>query len=348
VVILVIVGLFALALLPGGGPGCTSTWNCAPAYPIQVAGNIGVAATQCVANSADLYCIGGVDSNGGPHNEVYSGNIATSGNITGWTLNPNSYPSNISGESCVVSTGYVYCVGGANDAAGDDVASSYYAQLESGGGVGSWFYTTPYPVPVDFESCVAASSNIFCVGGNNETDGTDATVGPSSSVWFAPLSPTGIGGWTKTTPYPANAYLPSCFTTSADIYCLGGVDSTDNPLGNAYYATISATGIGEWIPTVSYPLPSTGPACVTSGGYAYCIGGATSGGQSASYTSAVYSAHVSNEGIGNWTERPDYPDSVATTCVIFSAHLYCIGGYDTSTEGENSGVRYASLTSLSG
>jgi len=344
---IVLVGLFAFAVLQGSGSPCNPTWGCAASYPVQVAGTYGVAATQCVASSTNLYCIGGTDANGGPHSDVYSGAVSTSGNITTWTPVPNSYPNDISGESCVVSSGYVYCVGGSQDAGGDDVANSYYAQLGSGGELGTWFYTTPYPISIDSQSCVTASSYIYCVGGNNETDGTDGTVAPSSSVWYAQLSPTGIGVWSKTASYPLNAYLPSCVSTGQTIYCLGGVDSSDNPLGNAFYATLTDAGIGGWIPTTSYPLPATGQACGASSGFISCVGGATSGGQTASYTNAVYSAPVSADGIGTWKEGPDFPVSVATNCVISSSHLYCVGGFDGSSEGENNYVRYASLASLS-
>jgi len=347
VAVIVVAAAVALLLQPPGGAMCNTTWDCAAGYPVQVAGNYGVAAEQCAANSTYFTCVGGLDANSGPHSEVYVGTVATSGNITGWAQDSNAYPTTVSGESCVVSSGYLYCVGGSHDAAGDDVASSYYAQLGSGG-AGTWFYTTPYPIPVDAESCVAASSYIYCVGGNNETDGTDGTVAPSNSVWYAQLTSSGIGRWNKTTAYPADSYLPACFTEGHDIFCIGGVDSSDNPLGSAYYASLSRSGVGQWIPTTAYPLPSTGQACAVSESYVYCVGGATSGGQYATFTSAVYYAKISSSGIGTWKGGPDYPTSVGTTCAIYSARLYCVGGYDGSAQGENNKVFYAPLSSISG
>ncbi len=343
-VVLVLVSLFLF--LPGSGPGCTSTWKCGAGYPIQVAGNVGVGATQCEPNGAYLFCVGGSDANSGARNETYIGALGASGNLTGWALSTNEYPTGISGESCVVSSGYLYCVGGVYDPGGDDIATSYYSQLGAGGSLGAWFYTTAYPIPIDAESCVSSSSYIYCVGGNNETDGIDGTVAPSSSSWYAQLTSTGIGAWSKTASYPTNAYLPSCFATGQVIYCIGGVDSSDNPLGNVYYASLSGSGIGDWIPTTAYPLPATGQACSASMGYVYCVGGATSGGQSASYTNAVYATTISSEGLGTWTSGPDFPSSVATTCITSSGYLYCIGGFDASYLGVEGAVRYASLASL--
>jgi len=347
IAVVVVVSALLFVFQSAGGPNCGSTWKCGAGYPLEVAGTYGVAAQQCAVNSTYFYCVGGLDFNGGPHSEIYYGTLSGSGNITGWTQNPTSYPVDVSSESCVESGGYMYCVGGAHDAGEDDIASSYYAQFNSGGGLGTWFYTTSYPIPVDSQACVASASYIYCVAGNNETDGTDGTVTPSSSAWYAKLSPSGIGNWTKTTPYPANSYLPSCLTADNGIFCLGGVDSSDNPLGNAYYASLSSAGIGQWVPTTAYPLPATGQACAFSDGFVYCVGGATSGGQSAAYTSAVYFAPVSTSGIGAWKEGPDYPLSVGTTCTLASGQLYCVGGYDGSAEGEDNSVNYASIASIS-
>ena len=177
---------------------------------------------------------------------------------------------------------------------------------------------------------------------------TSGTIAPSSSSWNAHLSPSGIGNWSRTTPFPANSFLPSCFTAFQEIFCVGGVDSSDNPLGTAYYATLTGSGIGQWVPTSPYPLPATGQACAYSNGSAYCVGGATSGGQSAAYTGAVYTAPVTASGIGTWKGGPDYPITVATTCIVYSVRIYCVGGYDGSVAGEDNNVDYASLSSISG
>jgi hypothetical protein len=345
-VIVVIAAVAVLFLVQGGSQGCTSTWGCAAPYPLQIAGTSGIAGEQCVSNSPSLYCIGGVDANGGPHSDVYAGSATSSGNITAWDLSPNGYPKDVSGESCVTALGNVYCVGGFDDASADDTNSSFYAQLVSGGGVGTWFYATPYPVAIDSLSCVAGSSMIYCVGGNNETDATNGTVAPSDSAWYAQLSPTGIGAWTRTTSYPSSAFLPSCTGAGGFIYCVGGADPNGNPLGDAFYASLAPSGIGQWVPTTGYPLPATGQSCNTAAGYIYCVGGATTGGQSIAYTNAVYYAPISSSGIGTWTEAQDYPDSIGTSCAISSGYIYCVGGFDGSTEGENSMVGYASLSTL--
>lgn len=348
VVVAVIVGFLAYVVLQGPTQACNSTWKCAAEYPLRVDGTHGVAGQQCVSSATYIYCVGGMDLNGGPRSEVYSSSISSSnGNVTAWTSNPNHYPQAINGQSCVAYSGYVYCVGGMYDEAGDDVAASYYAQLGSTGQVGSWNSTTDYPIPVDSQSCITSSSYIYCVGGTNETEGSSADAAMSNSVWYAHLSSSGISPWTRSTAYPGGIYYQRCFTASGYIYCLGGVDDSGNSVDSAYYAPLTPLGVGAWSQTTAYPVQAVDQACAVSSGYVYCVGGLTEVGASPSFTNAVYYASISSGGIGTWKQVADFPLSVATHCVVSSGNVYCVGGFDSSSASENGAVNYASLASLS-
>jgi len=346
VVVVGVAGLFAYSYFQSPAPPCSSTWKCAAGYPIQVSGTFGVAGEQCAAYSTYVYCVGGVDANGGPRNAVYTGIISASGNISVWNLDPNGYPQDVSGQSCVTSSGYMYCVGGIHDDAGDDLASSYYDSLASNGSAGPWQQTTPYPVPIDSESCLTASSYIYCIAGNNETGGTYSNITPSDSVWYAQLSPGGIGAWVMSTPYPASVYVPSCFAADGFAYCVGGADPTGNTVGTAYYARLSSSGVGEWVQTTAYPIQATGLACATTESNIYCVGGETSGGQSPTFTTAVYYAQLGSGGLTNWKAGPNYPNTVGTSCAATPSYLYCVGGFDESSAGLNQIVNFAPLSSF--
>jgi len=348
VIVLVVVGLIAYEALTGPGPVCNSTWNCAAGYPVQVGGTYAIAGQQCISNATYVDCIGGQDANTGPRSEVYFATFSSSGNITSWTASPNAYPQYIDGQSCVAYSGYVYCVGGSYNEPGDDVRSSYYAPLSSTGAIGAWTSTTKFPIYIDTESCVASSSTIYCIGGNNETDGTNADSAPSNSVWYAPLSSSGIGNWTLTTPYPSDDYFPDCYAAGGYVYCIGGSDSNDNSLTTTYFAQLTASGVGSWSQTKAYPVAASGQACAISAGVIYCVGGETADGPSPTYTDAVYYAPISSAGIGAWKQSPSYPNSVGTDCAISSGYMYCVGGFDASTINENNVVNYASLVSLAG
>jgi N-acetylneuraminic acid mutarotase len=274
--------------------------------------------------------------------------FSSSGNITSWVASSNHFPQDINGQSCVAYSGHIYCVGGTYDSTGDDVASSYFATLTDSGAIGPWMPTTSFPIPIDTESCVASSFHIYCIGGNNETDGTNADATLSNSVWFATISSSGIGNWSQTTSYPTNDYFPDCLTAGGYAYCIGGEDSNGNSLTTSYFAPLTANGVGPWTQTIAYPVAATGQACAISAGAIYCVGGETAGGPSPTYTNAVYYAQISSGGIGGWKQSSSYPRSVGTTCAISSAYLYCVGGFDSGTVDENGAVNYASLTSLAG
>ena len=319
----------------------SSTWLPAAGYPIELGGTYGVAAQPCLANAGYVYCVGGQDYDSNPYSNVYSSAISSS-NLTSWTAGP-SYPTNIMAQACVAFSGYVYCVGGTYDAAGDDIATSYYTSISQTGTLGSWNATTAYPIAIDSQYCVASSGYIYCVGGNNETDGTNGASVQANSVWYAPLSSSGIGAWRISLAYPQNIYFPSCVASSSDIYCVGGVDGNDNGVNSVYYAALTSSGVGTWTVTTSYPTSAVGQACVVSSGFIYCIGGQTG---SNSYSNSVYYATVSSTGVGAWQKAPSYPISVATTCAASSTDLYCIGGFDSSSVGVTNEVFYASQSSF--
>ena len=114
VVVIVIAALVAIGYFFGSSPACTSTWNCGAGYPLQIGGTYAVAGEQCVGNGTQVVCIGGQDANAGPRSESYYSSPVSpsSGNITGWASESYSYPKTIDGQSCVLYSGYVYCVGG--------------------------------------------------------------------------------------------------------------------------------------------------------------------------------------------------------------------------------------------
>lgn len=339
-----IVALYAVGALTT--PASNSAWHQAATYPLQIAGTFAVAGQECVNPSAYVYCVGGLDANGGPRDNIYvsSAISSTATNVTGWTALP-SFPQNVNGQACVTYGGYLYCIGGSYDAAGDDLAASYYAPLGTGGALGGWKNTTSYPVPIDTQYCVASSGYVYCVAGDNETDGSNNDATPTNQAFYAPLSSSGIGQWGNTTDYPTNIIFPSCFSGDGYIYCVGGTDQNGNPLASSYYAQLTPSGIGPWTSTTPYPVAASGQACAIAAGTIYCVGGETTSGTN---TNAVYYAPISSTGIGNWKQASAYPNGVMTTCFISTGSLYCVGGADNSQVGENGEVYYASLASLTG
>jgi len=347
VVVLLIVVVIAIAAYTALLPSNKSPWKSVATYPLRVASTYGVSGEQCVNSTVYIICIGGQDVALGPHDGVYTSSPIsfTISNITSWSSDPN-YPEPIFAQSCVVSSGYVYCVGGTYDDTGDDVSYSYYASVGNNGVVGVWNQTTGYPAPADDESCVASAGYIYCIGGSTEPSvgptGLNASRGFSNEVYFAPISSSGIGTWRPSTTYPVGVYDPTCYASSGYVYCLGGTDGSGNALNTDYYASLTSTGVGPWTATQAYPFQGIGQACAFSGGRIFCVGGEVPSG----FVNYVYYATVSSSGIGGWTKAANYPDSVWTTCTISAGNMYCVGGADSSSNGETGVTYYIALATL--
>ncbi|MDA4134101.1 MAG: hypothetical protein OK441_00845 [Thaumarchaeota archaeon] len=236
--------------------------------------------------------------------------------------NPSTdYPLTVWTQSCVVSGGYVYCVGGltGSDTVTGSTGDVYYAPISSSG-IGGWTNTTAYPTSIRSESCVTEASTIYCVGGYAGTNLSDA-------VYSASLSSSGVGAWSNATAYPLAVWLAACVASSSGIYCVGGGTSspTLSSTQDVYFAPFTPSGLGQWVSTSSYPVGVKQQACVSSASDIYCVGGYLS--------TSVYYAALSPTGVGAWTNTTGYPFTVGAnlaSCVTIGVEVYCVGGHTGS------------------
>jgi len=278
------------------------------------------------------------------------------------------YPFPTSSQSCASSGGYVYCVGG--DVRANSTNAVYFAPVSSAG-VGAWSATTSYPVPVLGESCQISSGYIYCVGGQESTTVLSEVL--ADSVYYAPVSSSGVGAWTQTSSYPTSIAYQACAVSPGQIYCVGGFSNSAvgrvsqgasgvaTILGTtnaSYYADITSSGLGAWTQTTTYPLVDDGQSCEISSGFIYCVGGSTvelrttsSGGTSTqAFTPATlnstYYAPVSASGIGNWTATTAYPTTIYDqSCEVSSSEMYCVGGDTVLSPSAVSSVYVAPVSS---
>ena len=271
---------------------------------------------SCVGASGYIYCVGGLNglntATGVLSSSYYA--QASSTGVSQWD-GTTDYPSPIRAESCVTSGGYIYCVGGYNEA----VISSlvYYAPI-SPSGIGAWTSTTSYPMAVWAQSCAAAAGEIYCVGG---------ITGPNSNtsaVYTAAITSSGVGAWQSTTSYPTNVLQEACVASLTDVYCIGGYGASAS-----YYAPITSSGLGQWTKTTSYESGQglDYPACAVVSSVVYCVGGYAG----SVISNGVYSAPLSASGIGAWTSEAGYPFGLwGTSCVSPGEEVVCVGGETAS------------------
>ncbi|MDG6926788.1 MAG: hypothetical protein JRN09_09590, partial [Nitrososphaerota archaeon] len=268
---------------------------------------------------------------------ISASNTPVRGEALGGWVQTTTYPITPQADtSCVVYSGYVYCVG-----ASDTSGATYYAPISSSG-IGSWKATTSYPFTVTFTNCAVYSGDIYCFGG-------EVAGGDTASVYYAPLSSNGIGTWNQATSLPAESDNYTCVVSGSYVYCVGAMQSYSGTLGasaHTYYGAISG-GTISWASGNDYPSPVNSQSCAAYSGYIYCVGNA------AGYESpptvdatgrAVYSASLSASGFGAWqneTVNSPYPMSVAfASCLTNSGYLYCVGGVSSGAL-----VYYASVSS---
>ena len=214
----------------------------------------------CLTSGGYIYCLGG-----GTDNEqgsldgltVYAPLSSSTGAVGAWT-GTTAYPNidGITGESCVISGGYIYCVGGASIYFEGGITvdtiynETYYAPISpTTGGIGGWSPTTSYPSPVDNTECMASGGYIYCLGGSLDLAG-DA----NDAAYYAPLTSSGIGAWTMTTGPPNGVKDYSCAVgAGAFVYCSGGDTTAGSLTSIVSYAPLSSTGVGLLASTTSYP-----------------------------------------------------------------------------------------------
>ena len=264
-------------LLLGGGVG---SWSSSTNYPVNVA------AESCVVNSGFIFCVGGATQPANALDAVYFAPLSSSG-VGAWTAT-TSYPKIIEYQSCVVNSGFIYCIGG--DSFGNALNNAVYFAPLSSSGVGAWTATTSYPTNIRFHSCVTNSGFVYCIGGDPDFGGV------TSAVYFAPLSSSGVGAWTATTSYATNIESQSCVGDSGSVYCIGGFIPGVARANAVYFAALSSNGIGSWAATSSYPLNVQNLSCVDASGFMNCVAGFTG---NPSSTNAVYFASVAASVGGN-------------------------------------------------
>lgn len=158
--------------------------------------------------------------------EDYYAQLSPSG-IGPWTpVNP--VPQPLTGGSCTISQGTIYCIGGnsavynvgslasynaiqsSNESAylasltgSNSTSSSFYAGIRANGSIANWSYTSPYLEQMQSASCTSGAGYIYCIGGLNGLQ----------DVYFSQISPSsGISDWLESTSYPIPFYSGYCST----------------------------------------------------------------------------------------------------------------------------------------
>ncbi len=198
---------------------------------------------------------------------------------------------------------------------------------------GKFIGTNSYPIGIYNQSCVAYSSQIFCIGGETSPGN------PTDAVYYANISTSGIGPWRSTTPYPTSISNEQCFPFLSSITCIGG-NTGSGPTNAVYVANIipysKGQGLKGWNATAPYPTKIEGQSCAIAWAYGVFFFGAYStidcigGYNGTSTTNAFYYSSINQGYLNGWSANSsdNYPVAVAgISCASdFKQTIYCIGG----------------------
>lgn len=270
-------------------------WNKSTDYPIPIF------VAGCSISNSYIYCVGspGLDPASTESDRFsYYTRLSDSG-LNQWAQT-TSYPTLLLDGSCSTANNYIYCVGGGNYT---DPIYAYYAPTSSYG-IGQWKETTPYPTGLFDAGCLIYSGDIYCTGTEYiNASANTLNLTKLGSVYYAPVSNSGIGNWSATTNYPIPFFGAGCSAYNSTIYCVGDGYPNITYSESAYYAPILTSGrLGTWKQTTNYPVRLAYAGCVTSNGYIYCVGSYNS----TNHTEAFY-AQISSNGIGTWNATTNYP-----------------------------------------
>lgn len=273
---------------------------------------------KCIYFSNYTYCIGGT-TNINYTSDAYFSKVLGTG-LGPWT---ETTPLQIIPAGCILYKKSIFCITGELLQNHEVVNQTYYSYPNSTG-LSIWNQTTDYPINGSTKGCVASGIIVYCVSGMLAIN---KSITPDS--FYATISPSKIGQWTQTTPFPIDAE-PQCFVYDFTIFCMGSYVGSNGLATYAYYAPITAYGIDSWKSTTPPPNTQGDISCYNYNNFIYCIGGLD---MSNYNNSQAYYTGLSAGGVNGWHKVAPYPISngTASSCITTNSTTFCIGGQISNT-----------------
>ena len=341
----------------------TINWSTTTELPAVVSGHALAFAQLGIPTTRVVYSIGGAGNGGAPVNTVHLATVAAGGVLSAWTAT-TPLPSGVAfhagavatpANSRVTSTGFLYVLGGATDAAGAPSSTVYRGALAADGTVSAWTAVTSLPAPLHSSGAAIFHGDLYVVGG--------ATTGnaPVATVYRSRLDAAGgLGAWQ---PQPSLPFRRAHFGFGAFggyLHTFGGDSGSVAPHSGGQSATSVADVGFARINLRTGDLEATGwttagnkltksvskHTAVVAGGYvlitAGLYNGATSGSTEESYTQLNSDGTVSSF---NGATGSNTIESLATGGNLFNHaavgytdaagvfHVLIAGGDDVNTPG---------------
>lgn len=293
----------------------------------------GVWAASATYYNGYIYITGGCTNDACPSytNTVQYAKVNSNGSVGAWATT-TSLPTARYGHTSWVSNGYLYVGGGQATGTLSDVQ---FAPIYTNGTIGYWTATTSMGTARSFAGNVASGGSLYVAGG------LSATTLLSTSEYTTTRAVGELNPWVATSSLPSGSWAAAAIATNGYLYYVGGL-TTDCSLpgctarSTVYYASINTDGsVGSWNTTTSYPVGIAGNRLVSSGGYLYSLGGATTCLADATFgficsgsASVYYSAIAANGTLGTWTATTAFTNGRyhLATAIYGGKFIYITGG----------------------
>ncbi len=227
---------------------------------------VSVAYAELVGYDGYLYLIGGF--NGSYLNTIYRAPINSDGTLGSWSLLSN-LPFTSAQSQVVIIKNKIWIIGGYINGVRSN--KTYYAELNSTGGISSWTEGLSIPATVSGHHVIVTKSRICVIGGyQNGVEGSDIYCGMTNKVGL-------ITSWETMTPFPETISLGCVHTTSSRVYLLGG-NASGVSSDKVYSAVINHDGsIGNWELFGILSGKTVGASLVVTNSSVYLLGGYVAG-----------------------------------------------------------------------
>jgi Kelch motif len=263
------------------GQGSFDKWSEGPALPEARS----QAASVVLGNT--LYVIGGYGPDGKPTTTTYSLTVANDGTVGDWTVDDKlALPAPRAGSTAVEVSDGIVVMGGTDGTAATRTVWKAQQDTATPPVLGAWVAQPGALVEANTGgTAVHVGDVIYLIGGVNAQGAVVSTVqlglvgsGPSATA----KDPNVVDTWKDSaqTNLPGPRTQAASFTSNGSIYVVGGSDGT-NPIPDVRWATPDANGtIPAWnhLSQMDVGEGIQGSQGVTSGAYAFIIGGQTARG----------------------------------------------------------------------
>jgi hypothetical protein len=210
------------------------TWTGTSQLPVALSGHaVAFAELRGTSTTRVIYTLGGEDNSNTVQTAVYYSIVGATGTLGTWTTTA-ALPTAVAFHQAVVATpanskvtalGYVYVLGGENDALGAQIVSTIYrGTIAADGSISAWAQAASLPAPLHSFGAAIFLGNLYIWGGATTNNA------PVATVYRSTIDAAGaLGTWKTEAALPsARAYF-GAGSFAGYLYSFGGNTGTVAP-----------------------------------------------------------------------------------------------------------------------